>query len=239
MNSGTTSIKALTFDVFGTVLDWRTPILREGKQLGKTKGLAVDWGELADVWRKGYQPAMDRVRRGELSWTNFDALQRLILDEVLSEFGLASLGEPERDGLAQVWYRLRAWPDVKGGLRRLRRKFVVAALSNGNMRMLTGVSKHAGLSWDCILSAELAKHYKPDREVYQMGINLLGLEAHEVMMVAAHKYDLHAARAVGMWTAYVQRPLEFGRGGHPDLTPDPEFDIVAADFKDLATQLGV
>jgi 2-haloacid dehalogenase len=174
-----------------------------------------------------------------LPWTNFDALQRVILDEILNDFGLADLNEAERDGLAQVWYRLKAWPDVKDGLRRLRRKFTVAALSNGNMRMLTGVSKHAGLSWDCILSAELAKHYKPDREVYEMGIALLGLEAHEVMMVAAHKYDLHAARSAGMKTAFVRRPLEFGPEGRPDLTPDPEFDIVAADIKDLATQLGV
>lgn len=237
MNSDTTSIKALTFDVFGTVLDWRTAILREGGQLGRAKSLRVNWGQFADRWRSGYQPAMDRVRRGELPWTNFDSLQRIILDDVLAEFGITTLAEAEKDQFNRVWYRLNAWRDVKAGLRRLRKSFVVAALSNGNMRMLTGVSKHAGVSWDCILSAELVKHYKPDREVYEMAINLLGLAPHEVMMVAAHKYDLHAARGAGMKAAFVQRPLEFGPESRLDLTPDAAFDIVAADFNELANKL--
>lgn len=224
--------------MFGTVLDWRAAILREGRRLGKAKGLTVDWGQFADRWRGGYQPAMDRVRRGELPWTNFDRLQRLILDQVLEAFHLTTLSESEKEELNRVWRRLPAWPDMKTGLRRLRRKFVVAALSNGNMAMLTDVSKYAGISWDCILSAELVKHYKPDREVYEMAVNLLGLEPSQVMMAAAHKYDLLAAKAVGLKTAFVHRPLEFGPEGKLDLTPDPAFDMIAAGFDDLADQLG-
>lgn len=238
MTFAPSALKALTFDVFGTVVDWRSAIVREGKRWSKTKGIQVDWGTFADTWRAGYQPAMDRVRRGELPWTNFDRLQRMILDHLLDEFGVSGLSEEEKEEFNRVWYRLKAWPDAPPGLRRLRRKFLVAALSNGNMALLAYVSKYARLSWDCILSAELAKHYKPDRELYETAVGLLGLRPHQAMMVAAHKYDLRAARSVGLRTAFVQRPLEYGPEANPDLSPDPEFDVVAADFNDLASQLG-
>lgn len=232
------SVKALTFDVFGTVVDWRTSIIREGTKLGKSKGIEVDWARFTDAWRGGYAPVMDRVRRGELPWMRLDSLHRMILDKLLSEFSIVGLSETEKDHLNRVWHRLKPWPDSVRGLRRLRRRFVVATLSNGNMALLTNMAKNAGLPWDCILSTELAKHYKPDKEVYQTAADLLGLRPDEVMMVAAHKDDLHAARAVGFKTAFVLRPLEFGPALTPDLIVDPSFDVTAMGFSDLADKLG-
>jgi 2-haloacid dehalogenase len=233
------SVKALTFDVFGTVVDWRTSIIEEGMQLGKAKGINVDWPKFADAWRGGYAPAMDRVRRGELPWMKLDALHRIILDQLLSEFNIVGLGEAEKDHLNRVWHRLKPWPDAISGLERLRRGFIVATLSNGNMVLLVNMAKNAGLSWDCILSAELAKRYKPDKEVYQMAADLLNLRPDQVMMVAAHKGDLRAARDVGFKTALVPRSLEFGPHVRtPDRTPDPSIDLVASDFNDLADKVG-
>ena len=237
---GYPDVRALTFDVFGTVVDWRGSIIREGERLGRAKGLAVDWGRLADAWRAGYAPAMDRVRRGDLPWAKLDALHRMILDELLPAFGLEGRLTP--DDLARlnlVWHRLTPWPDSVEGLARLRSRYVVATLSNGNVSLLVNMARHAGLPWDCILSAELVKHYKPDPEVYLMAADLLGLAPEAVMMVAAHKPDLRAAQAVGFRTAYVPRPLEFGPDVVPDTTPEPSFDLVATDFTDLAVRLGL
>jgi 2-haloacid dehalogenase len=231
------AIKALTFDVFGTVVDWRGSIIREGMKFGTQHGMAVDWGAFADAWRAGYRPAMDRVRRGELPWTNLDALHRMRLEELLSQFGITGLSEADKDHLNRVWHRLDAWPDAVEGLTRLRRRFVLATLSNGNVALLTNMAKHAGLPWDCILSAELAKHYKPDPETYQMAADLLGLPTAQVMMVAAHKDDLRAAQRVGLKAAFVARPLEHGPERQPDITPDPAF-VYASDFNDLAGKLG-
>jgi 2-haloacid dehalogenase len=231
------SIKALTFDVFGTVVDWRTTIIRECLLLGKSKGIKLDWAEFADSWRAGYAPAMNKVRNGELPWINIDSIHRMILDQLLIEFNIKGLSESEKDDLNRVWHRLKPWPDAVRGLRRLRRRFVVATLSNGNISLLVNMAKNAGLPWDCILSSELAKHYKPDKEVYQTAADLLGLQPQQVMMVAAHKDDLYAARTVGFKTAFVVRPLEFGPSGKPDLTADPSCDITAADFIDLAEKL--
>lgn len=233
-------VRALTFDVFGTVVDWRSSIIREGERLAQAKGLDVDWGRLADTWRAGYVPAMDRVRRGLLPWTKLDDLHRMILDGLLPDFGLQGRLTP--DDLADlnlVWHRLHPWPDAVQGLARLRARYVVATLSNGNVSLLVDMAKHAGLPWDCILSAELARHYKPDPEVYRMAAHLLGLAPVEVMMVAAHKPDLQAAAQVGFRTAYVPRPMEFGPDAPPDTTPQPSFDLVAADFNDLAARLGL
>jgi 2-haloacid dehalogenase len=233
-----TPIKALTFDVFGTVVDWRSTIIREGQRLGEAKGIRLDWARFADAWRAGYQPAMQRVRTGELPWQNIDALHRLILDELLVQFGLTGLSEAEIDELNRVWHRLEPWSDVKSGLERLRRRFVLATLSNGNVALLVNMAKHADLRWDCILSAELIKAYKPDPEVYKGAAELLGLQPHQVMMVAAHKGDLKAAQAVGLRTAFVYRPQEYGPDRVTALTPDSSLDIVARDFNDLADQLG-
>lgn len=230
-------IKALTFDVFGTVVDWRGSILREGREFGRRHGVEIDWARFADGWRAGYQPAMQRVRSGELPWMNIDALHRLILDELLVQFGLETLGEEEREMLNRVWHRLQPWPDAREGLALLRQRFLVAPLSNGNVALLTNMAKHADLRWDCILSAELAKCYKPDAEVYLTAARLLGLQPAEVMMVAAHNGDLLGAQAAGLATAFVYRSSEHGPDQTTDLEPHPSVDVVAGDFRDLAQQL--
>ena len=232
------AIKALTFDVFGTVVDWRGSIIRDGMKFSAPRGMTVDWAAFADAWRAGYRPAMDRVRRGELPWTNLDALHRMRLEELLVQFAITGLSEADKDDLNRVWHRLDAWPDAVEGLTRLRRRFVLATLSNGNVALLTNMAKHAGLPWDCILSAELARHYKPAPETYQMAADLLGLPPAQVMMVAAHKDDLRAAQRVGLKAAFVARPLEHGPERQPDTTPDPAFDVYASDFNDLAGKLG-
>ena len=232
-------VRALAFDVFGTVVDWRSSIVREGRELGARKGLDVDWAALADRWRGGYGPAMNRVRQGELPWTKIDDLHRMILDELIPEFGLESLSAAERVELNHVWHRLRPWPDAVAGLTRLRARYVLATLSNGNVALLVNMAKAAGLPWDAVLSAELARAYKPDPVVYRTAADLLGLAPEQVMMVAAHAGDLRASAGVGFRTAYVPRPLEYGPRSGRDLTPDPAFDLVAADFVDLAAQLGL
>jgi 2-haloacid dehalogenase len=232
------AVRALTFDVFGTVVDWRGTIIREGRRLARAKGMRVDWPAFADAWRGGYRPAMDRVRRGDLPWTNLDALHRLILDSLLDRFGLGDLDAAERDELNRVWHRLRPWPDAVPGLRRLRRRFVTAALSNGNLALLTNMARHAGLPWDCILSADIAQHYKPDPEVYATAVRLLDLPAAQILMVAAHPDDLQAAARAGMRTAFVPRPQEWGLGRAPAVPPGVTFDLTATDFRDLAAKLG-
>jgi 2-haloacid dehalogenase len=232
------SVEALTFDVFGTVVDWRSTITEEGRALGRAKGLNVDWEKFADSWRGGYGPSMNRVRKGELPWTKIDDLHRMILDRLLVEFRMEGLTETEKEHLNRVWHRLKPWPDAVEGLARLKRRYVIATLSNGNVSLLTHMAKHAGLPWDCILSAELARHYKPDPEVYRMAAELLSLPPAKVMMVAAHTGDLAAARAVGFRTAYVSRPLEAGPRAKAGVAADELSDVNARDFIDLARQLG-
>jgi 2-haloacid dehalogenase len=233
------SIKALVFDVFGTVVDWRSSIAAEVQQFAGGKGLAIDAAKFADAWRAGYGPAMNRVRSGELPWTKLDRLHRMILDRVLADFAASGLSDAEKDQLNRAWHRLKPWPDAVQGLARLKKRFIIAPLSNGNISLMTDLARHAGLPWDCILGAELVRHYKPDREVYQSAADLLDLRPAEVMMVAAHLGDLRAAKGVGLRTAFVTRPLEFGPGGRPDLKADDSVDVSAKDFGDLARQLGV
>ncbi len=232
------SVKALTFDVFGTVVDWRSSIIREGQLLSARKGFEIDWGEFADNWRAGYGPAMNRVRNGELPWTKIDDLHRMILDELVIEHGLVGLSEGELDDFNRAWHRLSPWPDTVAGLNRLKTKYVIATLSNGNVALLTNMAKNAGLPWDAVLSAELAKHYKPDPEAYLTAADLLGLSPEQVMMVAAHPGDLRAAARTGLRTAYVVRPLEQGPGRIVSNNTTGEFDYTANDFLDLARQLG-
>ena len=231
-------VKALVFDVFGTVVDWRSSIIEEGQKLGAAKGISRDWEAFADAWRGKYRPFMDKVRRGQLPWTNLDGLHRMGLNELLAEYEITSLMESEKADFNRAWHRLRPWPDSVPGLYRLKGRFIIGTMSNGNIALMTNMAKHAGLPWDCILGAELAKAYKPDPQTYQTGADLLGLPAGQVMMVAAHQNDLLAAQKVGLKTAFVPRPLERGRGNAPDLTPDPSFDVVASDFVDLAGKLG-
>lgn len=232
------SVRALTFDVFGTVVDWRSTIIRECTLLGNSKGIDRDWSRFADAWRGGYAPAMNLVRTGELPWATIDSLHRIVLERMLEEFDIQGLGESEKDHLNRAWHRLEPWEDSIDGLNRLRKRYIVATLSNGNVALLVNMAKYAGLPWDCILSSELAGHYKPDEEVYLKAAELLGLRPEQIMMVAAHRDDLEAAKALGFKTAYVSRPLEFGPDGKTDETTDMPFDITARDFNDLARKLG-
>ena len=237
-----TRIKALVFDVFGTVVDWRASIVREGEALSASKGWHVDWPAFADAWRAGYQPAMQRARSGEIAWTNVDGLHRGILDGLIPRFGLGSLDEVEREHLNRAWHRLDAWPDAVASLVRLKSRYVISTLSNGNIALLVNMAKRAGLPWDCVLSAEIMQHYKPDPEVYQGAARLLGFSFDEVLMVAAHPSDLRGAARAGLRTALVSRPLEHGPNPTgappPDALPDDRFDVVARDFVNLAQQLG-
>jgi 2-haloacid dehalogenase len=231
-------VRALVFDTFGTVVDWRSSVAAEVEALAKRKGVSVDGARFADAWRAGYGPSMNRVRTGELPWTRLDALHRMTLDRILVEFKIEGLSEAEKEDLNRAWHRLRPWPDAVAGLARLKKKFIIAPLSNGNISLMTNLAKFAGLPWDVILGAELARHYKPDREVYQSAADFLDLRPAAVMMVAAHLGDLRAAKGVGLATAFVTRPLEYGPSGKPDLKADASVDLSAQDFNDLASQLG-
>ncbi len=233
----TSGVKALIFDVFGTVVDWRGSVIREGEELGREKNLDVDWAAFADEWRGRYAPSMDRVRRGELPWTNLDALHRASLEELLEEFGIEGLTEEEIDHLNKVWHRLDPWPDSVAGLARLKERYVISTFSNGNVALLTAMAKRAGLPWDLILSAELVRHYKPDPETYLMAPNFLDLRPDEVMLVAAHPSDLRAAQTHDLRTAYVLRPQEWGPEGEAEPA-DPSFDLVVDDLTKLAEKLG-
>ena len=234
----TRPVGALLFDVFGTVVDWRGSIVREGELLAAAKGFEVDWPAFADAWRAGYRPAMERVNRGETPWTNIDGIHRRILDDLLPRFGVAGLSEVEVDRLNRAWHRLMPWPDAVAGLHRLRAHRVVSTLSNGNVALLVNMARHAGLPWDCVLSAELIGKYKPDPSVYTTAARLLGFEPAQVMMVAAHPSDLVAAQGAGLKTAFVPRALEYGAGRGAEPAGDARFDIVVGDFLDLAAQLG-
>jgi 2-haloacid dehalogenase len=227
--------RALAFDVFGTVVDWRSSIIAELQSFGNRHGLQRDWASFADAWRAGYAPAMDRVRRGELPWTRIDDLHREILIDLLDG---VRVDEAEIDDLNRAWHRLTPWPDSVPGLHRLKQRFVITTLSNGNLSLLTNMAKNAGLPWDCIISAELFGHYKPDPEAYLGCAQLLDVAPDELMLVATHPSDLRAARACGLRTGYVVRPLERGPGRPLPEVADGEFEVVAQDFIDLARQLG-
>ncbi|WP_439589825.1 haloacid dehalogenase type II [Hydrogenophaga sp.] len=224
----------LAFDVFGTVVDWHGSISREVRALYPQ----VDSDAFALAWREGYQPAMQRVRSGELGWTRIDDLHRMVLDGLLPRFGLAHLGEAERDHLNLVWHRLDPWPDTVRGLARLKARHTLCTLSNGNLGLLTNMAKRAGLPWDCILSAEVFRAYKPDPLTYLGVADVFRVSPAQVTLVAAHQDDLAAARACGLATAYVERPLEFGAARPKDVSPDAANTLHARDFLDLADQLG-
>jgi 2-haloacid dehalogenase len=230
-------MRALAFDVFGTVVDWRSSIIRELEAFGRSHGLQRDWPTFADNWRAGYAPAMDRVRRGELPWTKIDDLHRGILVALLEASDIV-VSDDEVDHLNRAWHRLDPWPDAVPGLTRLAERFVITTLSNGNMSLLTNMAKYAGLPWDCVISAELFGHYKPDPEAYLGCAALLDVPPDELMLVAAHPGDLRAARATGLKTAFVPRPLEYGPGREMDAVEEGEFDIVSGDFLELAERLG-
>lgn len=223
------------FDVFGTVVDWRTGVAREVSRL---LGDVVDAEAFADAWRGCYVPSMNRVRRGEHPWTNLDGLHRASLDELLTEFCVPDTPADVRAELVHAWHRLDPWPDSVEGLTRLKRQHVIATLSNGNVALLVDMAKHAGLPWDTVLSAELFRHYKPDSEAYLGAVQLLGLPPERVLMVAAHIDDLAAARAAGLRTAYVHRPREHGDEASPPPATDPAADLTVDSLAELAERLG-
>ena len=231
-------VKAIVFDTFGTVVDWRGSVIAEGEAWGRAKGLKVDWASFADRWREGYQPAMAKVRKGETPWTKLDTLHRMILDQILVEFHITGLTEQEKEHWNRVWHRLKPWPDAVAGLGRLKKKYTIAPLSNGNVSLLADMGKNAGLPWDLILSAELARHYKPDPETYLTAAELLSIKPGELMMGAAHSGDLRAARKAGLKTGFIYRPNEHGVGGRADKAAPGEFDVVASSIIDMAEQMG-
>jgi 2-haloacid dehalogenase len=232
------SVQALVFDVFGTVVDWRGSITREGEALGRRLGVTCDWASFADAWRLGYAPAMQEVRSGALPWISIDGLHRRILDRIWERFGLPELPEAERAEFNRAWHRLDPWPDAVAGLNRLKARFAITTLSNGNVSLLVDMARRACLPWDAVFSAELFGHYKPDPEVYLGAARLLDLAPQQVMMVAAHPSDLRAAAACGLRTAYVDRPLEWGAGGPREPWQSGDFDIAVGDFGALADRLG-
>jgi 2-haloacid dehalogenase len=231
--------RALFFDVFGTCVDWRSSIIREGQVLGRRLGLgAVDWAAVADAWRALYQPQMETVRSGARPWATLDVLHREALDRVLANAGLQGVPEEDRADFTLAWHRLDPWPDTVAGLHRLGRRFIVAPNSNGHIALMVNLSKRAGLRWDAVLGAEIARAYKPQAEVYLRSVEAVGLEPPQVMMVAAHNGDLVAAAGCGLQTAFIPRPTEHGPGQTTDLRPAQPVDLVAADLVDLARQLG-
>lgn len=232
--SDSSNIKVLAFDVFGTVVDWHSSIAREVLAVNPD----VDADAFALAWRAGYAPAMRRVMSGELGWTLIDDLHRLILEDILMTFGMTNLNEAQRRHLNLAWHRLEAWPDVVAGLTRLRSRFTICTLSNGNIGLLTNMAKRAALPWDCVLSAEVFKAYKPDPATYLGVAKVFNLAPQEVMLVAAHQDDLAAARACGLQTAYIERPFEFGKNQPKDISPDSANTYHAVNFLELAVQLG-
>ncbi len=235
----TTDIVALTFDTYGTVVDWRGSILAELRAYGVAQRLSVDWERFLADWKSSYRPGMDKVNSGEWPWTTVETIYRRRLEELLPAYGIAGLSEAEIEHLNRVWWRLTPWPDSVPGLARLRTRYIISPLSNGSFAGMVHLAKHAGLPWDCIITAENAQCYKPRAEVYRTAIRLLGLTPGEVMMVAAHNYDLRAAQANGMRTAFIARPTEYGPGQTADLKPEAHWDVVATDTEDLARALGV
>ena len=226
-------VSVLAFDIFGTVVDWHGSIVREMRALYPE----VDGDAFAIAWRAGYQPAMRRVMSGELGWTLIDELHRLILDELLIRFNLTHITEAQRAHLNKVWHRLDAWPDSVRGLTRLKTKYTICSLSNGNIGLLTNMAKRAGLPWDCILSAEVFRAYKPDPATYLGVAKVFDVAPEQVMLVAAHHDDLAGARACGLQTAYIERPLEFGAAHPKDVSARSENTLHARDLEQLADLL--
>ena len=232
-------IRALVFDVQGTLVEFHAPLMRLGADVSARKGLDLDWAVLARDWRGLYREAMDAINDGRRGFERVDVIYRRALDQLLDARGLGdAFSAAERDDINAVWTRLDPWPDTIPGLARLRQRFILATLSNAGMAALVSLVKHAGLPFDAILSAELAQAYKPAAAVYKLAVDYLGVPASEIMLVACHKYDLHAAKALGLQTAFVARPLEFGPAASPDCTPEPDFDINARDLLELADELG-
>ena len=231
-------VNALLFDVFGTVVDWRTSIIDDLSQCGAERGLEVDWAAFTDDWRGLYQPAMEEVRSGRRAWTVLDVLHRESLDKLLAKHAISGLGDADRDHINKVWHRLKPWPDVVEGLERLKKRYIIGTLSNGNVGLLTRMAKYAGLPWDVVLGAETAHAYKPLPQAYLANAELINLKPGQVMLVAAHNGDLAAAAKAGLRTAFVTRPSEYGPHQKLDLKADGDWDVVVDSFVGLAKAMG-
>jgi 2-haloacid dehalogenase len=230
---------AIVFDTFGSVVDWRGSLIAELTTFGQQRGIAADWTALVDAWRAAYHPSMQRVRSGELPWTILDDLHRASLDRLIAEFGIQGLTEADRVHINLGWHRLTPWPDSVPGLTRLKSRFIVGPLSNGNVALLLNMAKHAGIPWDMIFGSDLFRHFKPDPETYLGVAKLLNVEPGRVMMAAAHNNDLAKARACGLMTAFFPRPTEYGPHQKRDYQAEQDWDVVATDIQDLSRQLGV
>ncbi len=231
------NVQAILFDVFGTVVDWRGSLIEELSAWGAERGVGADWTGLVDSWRGVYAPSMDRVRRGELPWTKLDELHMATLREIGPRFGLVGLSDADLDWVNRGWHRLRPWPDSVPGLRALHASYILGPLSNGNVSLLVDMARGAGLPWDVILGAEVFGHYKPDPETYLGACRLLSLEPGQVMLCAAHNNDLAAAQKLGLRTAFIPRPTEYGPLQVRDFGPEGEWDVVAADMEDFAGRM--
>jgi 2-haloacid dehalogenase len=236
----TLDIRACLFDVFGSLVDWRTSVARDLEGFARGKGITgVDWTAFAVEWRRLYQPSMEEVRSGKRAWTILDVLHRESLDRVLEKFGVRGLSAADLEHMNRAWHRLTPWPDVVEGLTRLKKKYVIAPCSNGNIALMVNLAKFGGLPWDAILGAETSRAYKPKPEAYLASCRHLDLPPASVLMVAAHNSDLAAAKAQGLRTAFFPRPTEHGPGQDTDLAADPSaVDLPATDLVDLAKKLG-
>lgn len=231
-------VEALLFDVFGTVVDWRSSIIADLQAFGASKGIKADWVAFTDEWRALYQPSMEEVRSGRRAWTILDVLHRESLDVLLARHGIKGLSEEDVVHMNKAWHRLKPWPDVVAGLTRLKSRFIIGTLSNGNIGLLTRMAKNAGLPWDVVLGAETARAYKPLPQAYLASAALLNIEPHQLMLVAAHNGDLAAAAKCGLATGFVGRPSEYGPHQKVDFKADRDWDVVATSFEDLAAKLG-
>jgi len=233
------TVKAMVFDTFGSVVDWRGSIVRDLTQWGNANGFQADWTLFAEQWRSMYQPSMEACRSGKREFTVLDVLHRESLDVLIDKFGLSRMTEAQREHVNKVWHRLDGWPDSVGGLARLKSKYIIAPLSNGNISLLTDIAKYTGLPWDLNLSTEVFRCYKPQPESYLGVCHALRLDPSEVMMCAAHNNDLLAAKNCGLKTAFWPRPTEYGPTQTDNLVATEAWDVVAKDIRDLATQMGV
>ena len=229
-------VEALVFDTYGTVVDWRTTVLQALRALGRARSLTVDWEAFLALWEP--RPILDRINADQLPWMTMENVHRLALRVPLERHGLTGLSEAEIDELVLARWRLQPWPDSVPGLTRLKQRFVISPLSNASVAGMVRLAKFAGLPWDCVITAENARRYKPHPDAYRTAVSLLGLRPEQVMLVAAHNYDLRAAQSHGLHTAFVPRPTEYGPGQKTDLAPEGEWTIVAKDFLDLATRMG-
>ncbi len=238
MSTPHAAIRALLFDVFGTVVDWRSSVISELETFGRARRIDIDWATFADEWRSLYQPSMEAVRNGTRAWTILDTLHRESLDELLEKHGVIDFTDHDRTYLNETWHRLKPWSDSVAGLTRLKSIYTLATLSNGNIALLVNMAKHAGLPWDAVLGAEPAHAYKPLPEAYLRTAAFLGLAPQQCMMVAAHNEDLAAAKALGFHTAFVARPTEHGPGQTIDLEATGDWDFVTDSMTGLADLLG-